>query len=114
MAFRPETLARTGETRPLHLRRLDATHIVRRMKTTQRRIEATPRRKLNVTLFDTLASRQYGARTAEELAEELRIHRATYFRWRSGGPAPALDKAMAVADALGADVGDLWPPEAHR
>lgn len=56
--------------------------------------------------------RKYQVRiTQEELAERSGVDKNSIARYEMGGTTPGLDKAVALANALGVTLDDLYPIE---
>lgn len=68
--------------------------------------DATPVARLRLDVFDANTER-LGAVTDAARAELLGVDRATIWRWRNGRLTPSLDRAMAIAEVLGIELGDL-------
>ena len=88
------------------LRRNDATHTVRLMKATQRRVESTGYR-LNRQVVERVAEAA-GLSTADDIAAHFGIDRSTYFRLLKGDSVPKLDTALEMAAAANVALTELF------
>lgn len=57
------------------------------------------------------ARRDKAKRLPADVAQEMGVALATYYRWESGEAAPRMDDLPALAKALGCSVRSLMPAE---